>query len=65
MDNVAAETVSRVFTCPQVEVEHQASTGILQPLPIPVWKWEKVTIDFVVGLPKIQKGNNADFGRNT
>ena len=51
--------ISRCLTCQQVKAEHQAPSGKLQPLPIPVWKWEKITMDFVMGLPRTLKGNNA------
>ncbi|KAK4400596.1 Transposon Ty3-I Gag-Pol polyprotein [Sesamum angolense] len=39
------------MTCQQVKAEHQAP-GKLRPLSIPGWKWEKITMDFVVGLPR-------------
>ena len=37
--------------CQKVKAEHMHPTGLLQPLPIPEWKWEVVTMDFIIGLP--------------
>ncbi|XP_016721857.1 uncharacterized protein [Gossypium hirsutum] len=31
----------------QVKAEHQLPSGLLQPIKIPLWKWEHVTLDFV------------------
>ncbi|KAD5508448.1 hypothetical protein E3N88_16151 [Mikania micrantha] len=42
-----------------VKAEHQKPSGKLQPLEIPVWKWEKITMDFVMKLPRTKKGNDA------
>ncbi|KAL5743947.1 hypothetical protein ACOSP7_026812 [Xanthoceras sorbifolium] len=54
-----AEFVSRCLTCQQVKTEYQKPAGLLQPLLIPEWKWERITIDFVVGLPRSQSGYDA------
>ena len=43
--------VNRCLTCQKVKAEHQRPSGLLQPLEIPEWKWERITMDFVVGLP--------------
>ena len=54
-----AKFVARCLTCQQVKAEHQAPAGKLQPLKIPEWKWEKITMDFVVGLARIFRKHNA------
>ena len=41
-----ANFVSKFLTCQQVKAEHQKPFGKLQPLPIPEWKWERITMDF-------------------
>jgi len=43
----------------QVKIEHQRPTGELQSLSIPEWKWEDISIDFVMGLPRGKKGNDV------
>ena len=50
------EFVSRNLICHQVKVEHHRLVGLLQSLSIPQWKWEKIKMDFVVGLPRCHSG---------
>lgn len=51
-----------VAQCPSyqlVKAEHQKPVGILKPLKVPMWKWEQIAMDFVVGLPKAKSGQDA------
>jgi hypothetical protein len=51
--------VARCDTCQRTKAEHQKPVGLLQPLPVPKWKWEEIGMDFVTGLPRTQKGNDS------
>ena len=59
MKREIAEFVSKCLTCQQIKIEHQKPAGLLQPLSIPEWKWERITMDFVTGLPRTQGGHDA------
>ena len=59
MKKSIARYVSQCDTCQRVKIEHQRPGGSLQPLEISEWKWEHVTMDFVTGLPRSPKGNDA------
>ncbi|GJV87002.1 putative reverse transcriptase domain-containing protein [Tanacetum coccineum] len=48
--------VSNCLTCAKVKAEHQKPSGLLQQPEIPKWKWEKITMDFVTGLPRTPSG---------
>ncbi|KAL4034989.1 hypothetical protein IC575_003663 [Cucumis melo] len=54
MKREVAEFVSRCLVCQQVKAPRPA--GLLQPLSIPEWKWENVSMDFITGLPRTLRG---------
>jgi hypothetical protein len=54
-----ARYVEKCDTCRRVKAVHMKPTGPLQSLPIPTWKWEDISMDFVVGLPKTSKGYDS------
>eukprot|EP00253_Pinus_taeda_P028795 PITA_28795 len=51
--------LAQCIVCQQVKAEHQHLAGLLQPLSIPEWKWEVITMDFITWLPKSKKGNDS------
>ncbi|GKD71380.1 putative reverse transcriptase domain-containing protein, partial [Tanacetum coccineum] len=51
-----ATYVSKCLTCANVKAEHQRPSGLLQQPKIPMWKWERITMDFVSGLPRTPSG---------
>src|SRR5688572_30381325 len=50
-----AEFVAKCPNCQQVKIEHQKPGGLAQDIEIPIWKWEAINVDFVVGLPKFKR----------
>ncbi|KAM2748489.1 hypothetical protein EV2_027508 [Malus domestica] len=56
MKREIAEYVNRCMVCQQVKAERKKPFGRLQPLPVPQWKWENITMDFVYKLPRTQNG---------
>jgi len=54
-----ADFVAWCFTYQRVKLEHKKPRGLLQPLPIPVWKCEHLTIDFVLRMPKTTKQHGS------
>jgi hypothetical protein len=46
-------------TIVRVKAERQRPVGRLQPLKILEWKWEEISMDFIVGLPKTQSGYDS------
>ncbi|GJZ90115.1 putative reverse transcriptase domain-containing protein, partial [Tanacetum coccineum] len=38
--------VSKCLTCAKVKSEHQKPSGLLQQSEIPIWKWERITMNF-------------------
>ena len=54
-----ANVVVYCDVCRRVKAEHQKPSGLLQPLPIPVSKWDEVGTDFITGLPRTKLGNDS------
>jgi len=54
-----ADYVACCLTYQRVKTEHQRPRGLIQPLPIPVWKWEHITMDFIVGVLRTNKHHDA------
>ena len=61
MKREIAEFIAKCDVCRRVKAEHQRPAGTLQPLAIPEWKWDKVGMDFITGIPRTKRGNNAIF----
>nr|GEV11310.1 hypothetical protein [Tanacetum cinerariifolium] len=51
--------VSKCLTYAKVKADHQNLPGLLQQHEILVWKWERITMDFVSGLPRTLSGKRT------
>ncbi|GJU26474.1 putative reverse transcriptase domain-containing protein [Tanacetum coccineum] len=47
MKAIIAEYVGKCLTCSRVKAEYQKPSGLLVQPEIPIWKWERITMDFM------------------
>jgi hypothetical protein len=50
MKRETARYVSECDTCQKVKADYIKPEGLLQPLSVPDWKWDDISMDFIVGL---------------
>jgi hypothetical protein len=50
---------AKLLECQKVKAEHRHPTGLLEPLPIPKWKWEVVSMDFITKFPRTNKKHDS------
>jgi hypothetical protein len=51
MKHETARYVTECDMCQRVKADHMRPARLLQPLNIPAWKWEDISMGFIVGLP--------------
>ena len=51
--------VTRCDICNRIKAKHQRLVGLLKPLDVLMWKWESISMDFIVGLPQTPKGHDS------
>jgi hypothetical protein len=59
MKKEVVDFIPRCLECQKVKAEHRHPAHLLQPLPIPKWKWEVVTMDFITKLPITNKKHDS------
>nr|GEV90996.1 putative reverse transcriptase domain-containing protein [Tanacetum cinerariifolium] len=56
---IIAEYVGKCLTCSRVKAECQRPSVLLVQPKIPIWKWERITMDFIIKLPKTSNGHDT------
>nr|GEV43079.1 putative reverse transcriptase domain-containing protein [Tanacetum cinerariifolium] len=59
MKAIIVEYVGKYLTCFRVKAECQKPSGLLVQLEIPMWKRERITMDFITKLPKTSNGHDT------
>jgi len=59
MKKEVVEYITRCVECKQVKVECRHPTRLLQPISIPEWKWEVISMNFITWLPKTLKQHDT------
>nr|GFB68118.1 putative reverse transcriptase domain, ribonuclease H-like domain, aspartic peptidase domain protein [Tanacetum cinerariifolium] len=56
---IIVEYVGKCLTCSRAKAECQKPSGLLIQPKIPTLKWERITMDFVIKLPKTSSGHDT------
>jgi len=59
MKTDVADYVASCLVCQKAKIEHQRSGGTLEPLEIPQWKWDSISMDFVTHPPRLVRGHDS------
>ncbi|GJW53001.1 putative reverse transcriptase domain-containing protein, partial [Tanacetum coccineum] len=59
MKAIIAVYIGKCLTCSRVKAECQKPSGLLVQPEIPMWKWKRITMDFVTKLPKTSNGHDT------
>jgi hypothetical protein len=59
MKREIAKYVSECDIRQRIKASHLKSSGVLQPLSIPSWKWDDISMDFIVGLPNTSRHHDS------
>ena len=60
MKSYVEQNIRRCDSCQRVKADRRRPAGLLKPLDIPGRRWESISMDFIMGLPKtLTKGYTA------
>ena len=54
-----AEYIARCQKCQQFKAKHQHPARLLQPFPIPKWRWKIISMDLITSLPMTVKEHDS------
>jgi hypothetical protein len=59
MKREIVEYIAKYLECQKVKAKNRHPVGLLQPFPIPEWKWEVVSMDFITKFPRTSKQHDS------
>jgi hypothetical protein len=59
MKKEVADFIARCLECQKVKAEKKHLSSLVHPFPIPEWKWEVATMDFITKLPRTVKQHDS------
>jgi hypothetical protein len=59
MKKKVVDFIAKCLECQKIKAEKRYPDGFLHPLPIPEWKWEVLTMDFINKIPRTSKKHDS------